>query len=153
LKTGRTLVTVHLRPGQDDSPVVAAFEESGAYDVRVYEAPVETRGLRTVTVVTPPADELTSSDYANVSMAADGESLARVTAEQNVGDVSAHTDALGSGAEGGLGTGAPLGEEPIPLEPGMESTNAAHAPETAPEPAGTAEAEEDSGSGAGGVTG
>jgi len=116
LPADRTVVTVHLRDDIKEDPIVTAFEEEGAYDIRVYEAPAEA-AVQGVPRRPTHAEPVGPSAPAQAVAPEDGVLLDTPQPEATVGEASAHADALGSGAEGGLGTGEPMGDQPLPWEP------------------------------------
>jgi uncharacterized membrane protein len=102
VRAGRMLVTIHPSSSMDAARAQQLLQSNGAYDVRVYEAPpAHTHPLA------PPVIEETPS-------VGEEEVAAPVVEEvvTSVGEASSETVSLGSGAEGGYGTG----EVPRPEE-------------------------------------
>lgn len=114
LKEGRILVTVHPSPAIEAAAALSVMQANGAYDVREYDAPrapAPNGGPR-------PAEHAFSADHTPILA-----EEARVVQEPSPvsrpaqpvpdelepdGEVAAHTDALGSGADGGYGDGNAL---------------------------------------------
>lgn len=133
---GRALITVHTPSSEDPLRVAQILQANGAYDVRLYETPREPEpALQPVADVAETMPQTEAVETSAISQIGDEQQepltfvehpVADEVTVQEVGEPSAETDSLGSGAEGGIGSGEARGAAPEPLgasatSPGIES--------------------------------
>lgn len=127
LKHGRVLLTVHIPEGGDPTRIVDTLEGNGAYDVRAYEVRAEEdEGDQAPLAASSEQDtaglaEAQAGNQAPYIVPSGSTGMAPAPLD-TVGEVSAQTDSLGSGAAGGYGDGAATGPAPDPTHLGAEES-------------------------------
>ena len=112
IREGRILLTVHPSAAMTTDRAVELMQANGGYDVRVYGAPTSPAaeydfGASPASEYSAVAEAPEGDYYAGQSYTGEshtGESYDAVATDKE-GEVAATTDDLGSGAEGGPGTG------------------------------------------------